>query len=123
MPKLDLHLNHLLPAQMTNCGICWTWTSRKSRANSNVTTDAVVEVQRCISEANTPRSQDPLQYWQTQRLHYPNLYTLAMKFPCTPSSSVPCERVFSKAGEMVSKRRNRLGTNMLKQLMFWNKNA
>ncbi|CAF97827.1 unnamed protein product [Tetraodon nigroviridis] len=71
MPKLDLHLDHLLPVQMTHCGICWTWTVKKSRANSNVTTDAVVEVQRCISEANTPRSQDPLQYWQTQRLHLP----------------------------------------------------
>ncbi|CAG12947.1 unnamed protein product [Tetraodon nigroviridis] len=111
-PSSDDNLRHLLDVDV-----------KKSRANSNVTTDAVVEVQRCISEANTPRSQDPLQYWQTQRLHYPNLYKLAMKFPCTPSSSVPCERVFSKAGEMVSKRRNRLGTNMLKQLMFWNKNA
>lgn len=35
---------------------------------------------------------------------------------------LPCERAFSKAGEMVSKWRNRLGPKMLKQLMFLNKN-
>lgn len=96
---------------------------KESKANSNVTTDAIIEVQRYISEENTPRSQDPLQYWKSQRLNYPTLYKLAMTFLCTPSSSVPCERVFSKAGEMVCKRRNRLGPKMLTQLMFLNKNV
>ncbi|XP_038148265.1 zinc finger BED domain-containing protein 4-like [Cyprinodon tularosa] len=96
---------------------------KESKANSNVTTDAIIEVQRYISEENTPRSQDPLQYWKSQRLNYPTLYKLAMTFLCTPSSSVPCERVFSKAGQMVCKRRNRLGPKMLTQLMFLNKNV
>ncbi|XP_077399284.1 zinc finger BED domain-containing protein 4-like [Vanacampus margaritifer] len=95
----------------------------ENRANTNVTNDAIIEVQRYLSENNTQRTQDPLQYWQTQRLNYPNLYKLAMKCLCTPSSSVPCERVFSKAGEIVSKRRNRLRPNMLKKLMFLNKNV
>ncbi|XP_076842109.1 zinc finger BED domain-containing protein 4-like [Brachyhypopomus gauderio] len=94
---------------------------KESQSKSNVTTDSIIEVQRYISEANTPRSQDPLKYWETQRLHYPTLYKLAMKYLCTPSS-VPCERVFSKAGEIVCKRRNRLSPNILKQLMFLNKN-
>ncbi|XP_049319320.1 E3 SUMO-protein ligase ZBED1-like [Astyanax mexicanus] len=96
---------------------------KESKANSNVTTDAIIEVQRYLSEVNTPRSQDPLQYWKTQRLNYPTLYKLAIKYLCTPSSSVPCERVFSKTGEIVCKRRNRLGPNLLKQLMFLNKNV
>ncbi|CAF87111.1 unnamed protein product [Tetraodon nigroviridis] len=43
-PSSDDNLRHLLDVDV-----------KKSRANSNVTTDAVVEVQRCISEANTPR--------------------------------------------------------------------
>ena len=50
-----------------------------------------------------------------------DLYILSLKFLCTPASSVPCERVFSKAGEVVSKKRNRLSPKVLEQILFLNK--
>lgn len=42
-------------------------------------------------------------------------------FMLPPSSSVLCERVFSKARERVSKRGNRLGPNMLPKRLFLEK--
>ena len=49
---------------------------------------------------------NPLEYWERQRPLFPNLYDLALVFVCMAASSVPCERVFSKAREVVSKKHN-----------------
>ncbi|XP_042624981.1 E3 SUMO-protein ligase ZBED1-like isoform X2 [Cyprinus carpio] len=95
----------------------------ESRRRHSVTADAAVEVQRYLAEPNIGRSEDPLQYWERQKLIYPHLYRLAVKYLCTPASSVPCERVFSKAGEVVSKKRTRLSPKTLEKLMFLNKNV
>jgi len=97
-------------------------TVKLSRKTKNPTADATVEVQRYLAEPNIGRLEDPLNYWQTQRHVYPNLYTLAVTFLCTPASSVPCERVFSKAGEVVSKKRNRLSPKSVEKILFLNKN-
>ncbi|KAL3976200.1 kinesin family member 14 [Sarotherodon galilaeus] len=71
------------------------------RQTNNATADSIIEVQRYLAERSIPRSEDPLTYWGNRRTSYPNLFHLALQFLCTPASSVPCERVFSKAGEMV----------------------
>ncbi|XP_029289099.1 uncharacterized protein LOC115009315 [Cottoperca gobio] len=81
----------------------------ENKRTSNATADSILEVQRYLAESNLPRKQDPLQYWKSNERAYPHLHELALKCLCSPCSSVPCERVFSKAGELVSKRRNRLG--------------
>ncbi|XP_016103368.1 zinc finger BED domain-containing protein 4-like isoform X2 [Sinocyclocheilus grahami] len=95
----------------------------ESRRRHSVTADATVEVQRYLAEPNIGRLEDPLQYWERQKLIYPHLYRLAVKYLCTPASSVPCERVFSKAGEVVSKKRNRLSPKTFEKLMFLNKHV
>lgn len=94
----------------------------QSRPSSSATADAITEVDRYLTEANIQRAEDPLEYWKMQKYLYPHLYSLALQFLCTPASSVPCERVFSKAGEVLSKKRNRLSPNTVKQLLFLNKN-
>ncbi|KAG7524007.1 zinc finger BED domain-containing protein 4-like [Solea senegalensis] len=78
----------------------------EARRSQNVTADATVEVQRYLSEPNIGRLENSLEYCERQKLLYPNLYKLALAFLCTTASTVPCERVFSKAGEVVSKKRN-----------------
>lgn len=90
----------------------------ETKKTSNATADSIIEVQRYLAESNTPRTQDPLQYWKKKQKTYPHLYQLALKSLCSPSSSVACERVFSKAGELVSKRRNRLGAETLQNTAF-----
>ena len=46
----------------------------------------------------------------------------AMHFLCIPATSVPSERLFSKAGEMVSHRRNCVRPDTINQVLFFNKN-
>lgn len=88
----------------------------------NETADATVEVKTYLAEPNVKRSEDPLQYWEKYKNVHRNLYKLAVKILCTPASSVPCERVFSKAGEIISKKRNRLKPSTVEKLLFLNKN-
>uniref|UniRef100_A0A669B7A9 HAT C-terminal dimerisation domain-containing protein n=1 Tax=Oreochromis niloticus TaxID=8128 RepID=A0A669B7A9_ORENI len=63
----------------------------------NATADATVEVQRYMADPLIPRTEDPLHFWATRKNVYPHLHKLALQFLCTPASSVPCERIFSKA--------------------------
>ncbi|XP_048010580.1 zinc finger BED domain-containing protein 4-like [Megalobrama amblycephala] len=75
-----------------------------ARTQRNSTVDATVEVQRYMTDPTLERSEDPLTYWNEHKNIYPNLFRLAKQYFCTPASSVPCERVFLKAGEIVSKK-------------------
>lgn len=93
-----------------------------SRMSSSATADATIEVDWYLSEVNLTRSEDPLVYWAQHKHLYPHLYQLALTFLCSPASSVPCERIFSKAGEVLSKKRNCLSPNTLEKILFLNKN-
>lgn len=87
----------------------------------NATADATVEVQRYMADPLIPWTEDQLLFWATRKTVYPHLYRLALQFLCTPASTVPCERIFSKAGEIISKKRNRLGSRTVEQILFLNK--
>ena len=69
---------------------------------------AIVEVDKYIQEPLLPRIDDPLAWWLERRQVYPSLFELAKSRLCIVATSVPCERVFSKAGQTVTERRNRL---------------
>ncbi|MBN3281745.1 ZBED4 protein, partial [Polyodon spathula] len=71
-------------------------------------TDALIEMSRYLEEKLIPRYQDPLHWWQEHEQTFPSLSRLAAKYLGFIASSVPSERIFSKAGELVSQRRNRL---------------
>ena len=81
----------------------------EKRKSKSATAHATVEVQRYLAESNICHGEDPLKYWADHKHSFPTLYMFARDVLCIPASSVPCERVFSKAGEVVSKKRNRLG--------------
>lgn len=53
---------------------------------------------------------------------YPNLAKFALPYICLQATSVPAERIFSMAGEIVSNKRNRIDPNMVNMLIFLNKN-
>ncbi|XP_077412229.1 E3 SUMO-protein ligase ZBED1-like isoform X2 [Vanacampus margaritifer] len=97
-------------------------TSIHQARTTNVTANATVEVQKYLGAPNIPRVESPLQYWESQKYTLPILYKLAISYLCTPASSVPCERVFSKAGEILCKKRNRLSPKTLEKILFLNKN-
>lgn len=63
-------------------------------------------------------NEDPLQEWQNTKTIYPRLYKLAMKYLVIPGTSVPSERLFSKAGATINQTRNRLLGSNLSKLLF-----
>lgn len=50
------------------------------------------------------------------------LQCCAKKILCTPATSVPSERIFSKAGIVVSDRRSRIKPKNVDMLIFLNQN-
>ncbi|XP_047038385.1 zinc finger BED domain-containing protein 4-like [Helicoverpa zea] len=87
---------------------------------------AIAEVQRYLDDDILLMGSEhdtPLQWWKNHEHVYPNLTKLVFTKCCVLATSVPCERVFSRAGTMVSERRTRLGVSKVKQLMFLNVNC
>lgn len=60
----------------------------------------------------------PLKWWQSHHQKYPNLSELFRQYGNILATSVPCERVFSKAGLLISDRRTRLDHKKVAQIMF-----
>ncbi|XP_025418959.1 zinc finger BED domain-containing protein 4-like, partial [Sipha flava] len=48
------------------------------------------------------RKQSPLDFWKKNKNTFPELYMLQMKYLSVPATSVPSERVFSKAGQITN---------------------
>lgn len=65
----------------------------------------------------------PIQWWRNHRFTYPNLARLHKQYGNIMATSVPCERVFSKTGLIISDRRTRLTSHKVSQLTFLNMNS
>ena len=64
-----------------------------------------------------PRRTDPCQWWANEgKKRFPLMQQLASKYLAIPATSVPSERVFSAAGEVISKKRNRIGDDNARML-------
>ena len=69
------------------------------------------------------KTADQMSWWKARHLLYPNLAKLAKKYLAVPASSVPAERIFSLAGNLVTKKRVQLSAENINLLIFLNKNA
>ncbi|XP_028153494.2 E3 SUMO-protein ligase ZBED1-like [Diabrotica virgifera virgifera] len=83
---------------------------------------AIIEVRAYLAESLIPRKENPLEWWKTRAFLYPHLAQLAKKYLCIMSTSVPSERVFSTAGQLISDRRNRLTGENVEMIMFLHEN-
>ncbi|XP_050561099.1 zinc finger BED domain-containing protein 4 [Spodoptera frugiperda] len=72
---------------------------------------AIVEVQRYYDDKIINRNECPLKWWREHKSGYPTLYKIAATKLNAMASSVPCERVFSAAGNILNERWTRLGKN------------
>ena len=71
-----------------------------------------------LSTPVAPLNSCPLEQWEKLQGTYPLLYKQARGFLVVVASSVPCERLFSKAGATITKNRNRLSGKYLEKLLF-----
>lgn len=63
---------------------------------------------------------DVLEFWRRYEGAYPKLTQLACKHLLVPASSAPAERLFSKAGAILTKARSRILSKRLPELLFLN---
>ena len=68
------------------------------------------------------QDENPLKWWKQNVSKYPTLSVLARQYFSIPGTSVPSERIFSSAGLVVSKLRNRLSLSLVDQIIFLSKN-
>jgi hypothetical protein len=82
----------------------------------------IIEVNKFNDEPLLPRAGNPLTWWLERRQVYVALFELAKRRLCIVATSVPCERVFSKAGQVVIEKRNHLTVKKVAQVLFLNGN-
>ena len=66
---------------------------------------------------------DPLNYWRSSAVNHPRLTALAQRLLAIPGSSVPSERMFSTAGQIVTDLRSSLSPDSVSRLLFLHKNS
>lgn len=92
------------------------------QSQSTTTSSAIVLVKQYLGMPYQELSCKLAEYWEKHKtLLYP-LNEVALKYASIPATSVPSERIFSKTGQIMSARRNRLLPENLDTLIFLNKN-
>lgn len=89
--------------------------NQKSQQTSSKIND---ELTVYLSNPVMPLNSDPMSYWEEVKNVFPGLYNIAVSHFCIVGTSVPSERLFSKAGGTVTQDRNRLSSNLLEKLLF-----
>lgn len=101
---------------------CFSEIAENSNENAkNVAREHEDNVEELNSYFNLPlveRKSNALKWWQLNKNNFPVLANLARKFLSTPASSVWSERLFSEAGNICSKTRNRLLPDNIEELAF-----
>jgi hypothetical protein len=92
------------------------------RPESNPTAASTIELNKYITEPMLPRTGDPLHWLNNRKALYPRLYTVAKKRLCVVATSVACESIVSKAGQIPSEKRSRLESSKLSMISFLNTN-
>ena len=83
-----------------------------------------LELKKFKSMPNLERAENPLEWWEKSgKVLFPNLYPTAIKYLVIPATSVPSERIFSTAGSVLTKKRNKLGPKNANIIITLNSNV
>lgn len=80
------------------------------------------ELSLCKTRAPAPLQSNPLEWWKVHQSNYPFLSRMAKYYLGIPATSVPSERVFSAAGEIVCAQRASLSGDNIDMLIFLKSN-
>lgn len=109
--------------ESSDTNMLWEYLDKKVADSNNVnfaspTTKAIMMVKQYLSIPNIPRTSNPLDFLSENIALFPELYKMHEKYLCTPATSVPSERIFSKTGIITNSRRNRLSPKILDYIVF-----
>lgn len=80
--------------------------------------DSSSEISRYLQSPLGKLNENPLKIWEETRDLYPNLAKIAPRYLSVVATSVPSERLFSNAGQVLTQQRNRLKGHRLSKLLF-----
>nr|KAG5685994.1 hypothetical protein BaRGS_028327 [Batillaria attramentaria] len=67
-------------------------------------------------------AENPLSWWRVNEARFPLLARMAKMYLAIPATSVPSERVFSTAGDILTSQRASLKPEHVDKLLFLKKN-
>ena len=79
------------------------------------------EAERYLQEVPTT-ADSPTNYWLANKDRFPVLSVLAKRYLSSPPTSVPIERVFSTAGDILTDKRSRLSPDNAEKLLIMKEN-
>ena len=91
-------------------------------SKANPLSNANIMLRQYLELPYEDRRKCPLSFWKSKECVMEELSILAKKYLSIPATSVPSERVFSKAGQIMNERRNRINGKNLDMLIFLNMN-
>ena len=80
------------------------------------------EIKAYIDEPSVPLDTNPLVWWKQAAYKFPLLSKLAIDTLVVQGTSVPSERIFSTAGDVISKKRSMLTGDHVNEIIFLNRN-
>ncbi|KAK6196376.1 hypothetical protein SNE40_001613 [Patella caerulea] len=94
-------------------------SNKKTKSLLERATDEVANYKK---EPSLSLNSNPLNWWKEHSTLFPLLSNLANQYLCIPASSVPSERVFSTAGDIITAKRSCLKPKHVDELIFLKKN-
>lgn len=76
------------------------------------------EVTIYVEEPQIDKNNDPVLWWQKNEIRFPKLAKIAKKYLSVPGTSTAAERAFSKAGNIITAKRNCLSGKTADMLIF-----
>jgi len=76
------------------------------------------DLKHYLSHPTIPLGENILKYWDQNANMYPHLKKIVHPYLSVIATSVPSARLFSKAGNIMTEKRNRLKGEKLQQLLF-----
>lgn len=89
-------------------------------SSSSASQQSNKELEQFLSQPRAMNNEDGLQWWKRHELQFPILAKMARDFLSISATSVPAERLFSKASIVIRKHRNRLNNESARWLLCIN---
>ena len=80
------------------------------------------EFQKYLAEDLISIDDNPLKWWKSNQFRFSILAKVAKQFLCIPATSVPCERLFSTSGNIITPKQASLKPNTASMLCFLRQN-